>query len=123
MLTIDSKLLFKITRSYWKIYPFTNLDAVGLVKRYDRVVSARRKGGRILNGPGRYTGSWRDGVDGQENWKPKKNTAWICKSYVAQATYLSEHDGVCCFKSFKKNLNASKPSEHPPDRGKICQNV
>ena len=67
VLTIEIKLLFKITRSHWKTYPFANLDAVGLVECYDRVVSGRRERGRILYGPGRHTGSWRDGVDGQEN--------------------------------------------------------
>ena len=67
VLTIDSKLIFKVTCSCWKTQTFTDLDAVGLIECYDRVVSARREGGRILYGPVRYTGSWRNGVDGQEN--------------------------------------------------------
>ena len=30
---------------------------------------------------------------------------------------------VCCCCCLKKNLNAPRPSEHPPVRGKKCQNV
>ena len=45
---------------------------------------------------------------------------------TTNATHLQAHDLLVTLVSYcylKKNQNAPRPSEHPPVRGKKCQNV
>ena len=47
----------------------------------------------------------------------------IRQAQIKYIFFTHENNGVSTTTVFKENQNAPRPSEHPPVRGKKCQNV